>query len=104
MKNPKETKLPVEERVDELVLDVDEMDAFIWLVDDRVDCAFDRIIDLEDHMDRCELHIDWAFDDANDALCVAYEAETKLNKNLPWLWIAVGLEAIVIVLQLFNII
>lgn len=90
MKNPKEHTCPVEDAIKNIVLDIND-------IDEDLECVFER---LDEHAK----HIDAVFDDANDALCVAYNTETKLNKNLPWLWIAFGLEAIVIVLFLFNII
>ena len=97
MKNPKEHACPVEDTIKNLVLDIND-------IDEDLECLYDRIECLHDRLDDHAKHIDVVFDDANDAWWVAINTETKLNKNLPWLWIAVGLEAIVIVLQLFNII
>lgn len=97
MKNPKENTCPVEDAIKNLVLDIND-------IDEDLECLYDRIECLHDRLDEHAKHIDAVFDDTNDAWWVAVNTETKLNKNLPWLWIAVGLEAIVIVLQLFNII
>lgn len=95
-----EEKLPLEERVDALVCDVEDIDADLEYLHERIDNLSEWMDELDDHCsDHCELI--WKLCNNSNA---AKERFDDLNTQAGWMWAAIWLEAIVIVLQLFNII
>lgn len=106
-----EEKLPLEERVDALVCDVQDIDADLDYLHERIDNLSEWMDELDDHCsDHCELiwklcnNSDAAKERFDDLITGSRDIEDKLNTQAGWMRAAIWLEAIVIVLQLFNII
>lgn len=111
MLNPKETVLPTDERVDALVCDVEDIDADLEYLHERMDNLSEWMDELDDHCsEHCGLiwdlckNSDEVLEELKKMTTDGRDLEHKVNVQTNWLWLAVWLEAVVIALQLFNVI